>query len=147
MEQEFSNILINRFSEIIKCLNGEAYLAASIMMGSYLEGILFWTVTQFPEDANKSNSSPKNPKTNGPKPFREWTLSQLIEVAYENKWIGINSRKFSHSLREFRNLVHPYEQFKELIFPDKPSCQIGFQIIQLAFTDLEKHFKVNYVPF
>lgn len=130
MEAEFANLLKIRWDEIKRSLQGEAYLASTILMGSLLEGVLYWVLTNNPEKSNRASSAPKN------RPIHNWTLSQMIDVAHELGWLGVDVKKFSHSLREFRNLVHPYQQKKEGAIPDKDTCRICWQVIQASMNDL-----------
>lgn len=134
--QQFSSLLESRWVEIEKCLQSQAFLASIILMGSFLEGILYLSLSTFPENANRASASPKDPKSSKPKPINEWSLSQMIDVAYELGWLGSDVKKFSHSLREFRNLVHPFQQAKENIYPDEDTCKISWQVIQASMNDL-----------
>lgn len=140
IEPEFSDFLVSRWEEVEKCLQSHAYLASIILMGSLLEGILYWALTKFPEKAYRASASPKDSKTGKPKPIHEWSLSQMIDVAHELGWLGIDVKRFSHSLREFRNLVHPYQQMKEGVIPDEDTCKISWQVVRASINDLANHF-------
>jgi hypothetical protein len=107
-------------------------------MGSLLEGVLYSLLVKYPEQSNRVSSAPKDPKTGKNKPTYEWTLSQMIDVAHELGWLGVDVKKFSHSLRDFRNLVHPYRQKKEGTIPDEDTCKISWQVIQASMNDLVK---------
>ncbi|BDV00138.1 hypothetical protein TDMWS_02230 [Thermodesulfomicrobium sp. WS] len=143
VEPEYSDLLDRRWEEVDKCLQNQAYLASIILMGSLLEGILNWALMKFPEKACRASASPKD-NTGKPKPFRDWSLSQMIDVAFELGWLEIDVKRFSHSVREFRNLVHPYQQFKEGIIPDEDTCKISWQVVCASINDLEKHFVPLY---
>jgi len=136
LEQGVAEVLKFRWEEADRCVNSEAYLAAIIMMGSLLEGLLLAVMQRRPEEANQSRSCPKDPKTGKPKPFHEWTLSQMIDVAHNERWIDLDVSKFSHSLREFRNLVHPYQQMVLNVYPDSDTCTICWHVVQAAVNDL-----------
>lgn len=138
MEAELSNLLNIRWREIKICLQNGTYLASIILMGSLLEGVLFWLLMDNPEKANRALSAPKDPKTGKNKPIHDWTLSQMIDVAHELGWLGIDVKKFSHALRDFRNLVHPYQQKKEGTIPDGDTCKISWQVVQASMNDLSK---------
>ena len=45
-------------------------------------------------------------------------------------------RAFSQSLREYRNLVHPWEQRERGTTPDADTCRIGWEVVQAAMNDL-----------
>lgn len=143
VESEYSDFLDSRWEEVEKCIQSRAYLASIILMGSLLEGVLNWALMKFPEKAFRASASPKD-STGKPKPFRDWSLSQMIDVACELKWLEIDVKRFSHSVREFRNLVHPYQQFKEGVVPDEDTCKISWQVVRASINDLEKHFVPLY---
>ena len=140
MELKFSNLLSGRWNEIQKCLQGEAYLASIILMGSLLEGILSWSLSQLPKESCSAIASPKDTKTGKPKKISEWKFGEMIDVAHELRWLEIDVKRFSHSLREFRNLVHPNQQLKENVNPTKDTCYISWQVVQAAVNNLTENF-------
>ena len=133
-----NKILKDRWNETIKCIEGEAYLAAIIMMGSILEGVLFSVILKYPEEANRAKSAPKD-KEGKVKKFWEWSLSNMINVAYELGWIERDVRQFSHTLRDYRNMVHPWHQKAKDEVPDEDTCKICWQVVVAAINDLIKH--------
>lgn len=135
---ELAQILSLRWEEAKKCIQAKAFLCSIIMMGSFLEGLLLAVLDNNPKAANESTSSPKDSKTGKPKLFREWSLNEMIEVAHTEKWIDLDIKKFSHSLREFRNLVHPQLQIDLKAYPDEHTSNICWQVVQAAAHDLAK---------
>lgn len=91
-----------------------------------------------PKEANTSASAPIHKDTGKVKKFHEWTLNDMIKVAHEENWIDLDVKRFSHSLREFRNLVHPYEQMVSQVFPDGDTCSICWLVVQAAVNDLAR---------
>ena len=59
LTSEIDKILKNRWDEAQHCGKAEAYLAAIIIMGSILEGLLLGVFQQYPAEANKCASAPK----------------------------------------------------------------------------------------
>jgi len=141
LEPGLGEILANRWDEAQKCLNTGAYLAATIVMGSMLEGVLLAVLQKFPQEANKCKAAPHDPKTGKTKYFANWSLSDMINVAHEAEWVDLDVKKFSHALREFRNLIHPYQQMIAKTFPDKDTCEISWLVVQAAANDLAKKLK------
>lgn len=135
INQQLAIILEDRWSAAHICVDSEAYLMGIIAMGSLLEGLLLAAFENNPRLANQANASPKGPEGRV-KPFSEWTLSNMIDVSRELGWIGLDVSKFSHSLREFRNLVHPKEQLSTGAIPDKDTCAISWEVVQAAISDL-----------
>jgi len=126
-----------RITEIQKCLNSDSSLSVIFLCGSTLEGILLNQAIQNPKEFNTATSAPKD-KDEKVKQFPNWTLNNFIDVAYEKKFIGLDVKKFSHSLRDFRNFIHPYEQHSLNFNPDKHTAKISWQVLQAVIDDLSK---------
>ena len=123
--------------EIKKCLNNDISLGAIFLIGSILEGLLLDVAKRNPEKFNKSKSAPKDSDGNIKK-FKDWSLNSLIDVAYETNFIGLDVKKFSHSLRDFRNYIHPEEQVAQNFNPDKNTALIAYNVLLAAMEDLNK---------
>ena len=135
-DNSLAEVLSLRWQEAQKCVNAEAYLAAVVMMGSILEGVLLHKLEANPAAGNQANRSPKDPQTGNPKPFHEWGLSNLIDVAHELRWLQGDRKRFSHALRESRNIVHPYVERLHPDRPDRGTCSICWQVVRAAVADL-----------
>jgi hypothetical protein len=134
LEPGISEILNNRWSEIQKCIDGGATISAVIMMGSLLEGFLLGVMQKYPQVANQANNSPK--KDGKVKQFPDWKLGEMIDVAHEVNWIQLDVKKFSHALRDFRNIIHPYQQLVTQTYPDIDTCNISWLVVQAACNDI-----------
>ena len=135
-DDSLADVLSFRWREAEKCVNAEAYLAAVVMMGSILEGVLLNKFEHNLEVGNRAKSSPKDGKTGKPKPVHEWGLSSMVDVAHEVGWLQGDVKRFSHALRESRNLVHPYVQRLYDEVPDEDTCSICWPVVQAAVSDL-----------
>jgi hypothetical protein len=140
LEPGIGELLSQRWDEVQRCVDSGAYLAATIVMGSLLEGLLLGVCQRFPREANTSSSAPRD-VSGKVRPFHEWSLSQMIDVAHEATWVDLDVKKFSHSLREFRNLIHPYEQMATKANPDGDTCQISWLVVQAVVNDLAAKLK------
>ncbi len=138
IDSAVTEILKERLIEVQKCLKCESSLCVVILCGSVLEGILLGMALKNMKEFNQSPSSPKNKDTGKPLPFQDWTLSNLIDVAYGIGLIGLDVRKFSHSLRDFRNYIHPYQQMSSRFSPDIDTAKISWQVLQAAISDMTK---------
>lgn len=135
IESNLVAILESRLKEINVSIQKGASLASVILSGSVLEGILLGAALSDPRKFNQANSSPKD-KSGTAKPFHEWTLGGFIDVAYEVGLLKIDVKKFSHSLRDFRNYIHPYEQMASGFNPDQHTAKICLQVLKAAIADL-----------
>lgn len=126
-----------RFDEIKKCLSANAPLSVIFLAGSTLEGILLGIALKYPKEFNQSKASPRD-KEGKVKQFPDWTLSNYIDVAYDVGLLAEDVKKFSHSLRDFRNYIHPYEQISSGFNPDKHTAKICWQVLKTAIYQLKK---------
>jgi len=135
-DASLAKILTHRWEEAQKCVEADAYLSAIVMMGSILEGVLLHKVESELKTVCKAKSAPKDRKTGDLRPIHEWGLSALIDVTNEVGWLQGDVKRFSHGLRESRNIVHPYMQRLYQEEPDKDTCSICWQVVRAALADL-----------
>jgi hypothetical protein len=131
-------ILESRLKEIRVCLAQGAPLAAVILSGSVLEGLLLNAALQFPQKFNQSRCSPRD-KSGAVRKFPDWSLSEFIEVAHEVGLLGLDVKKYGHALRDFRNFIHPYEHMTANFTPDPHTAKISLQVLLAAIADFGGH--------
>jgi hypothetical protein len=135
LEGVVTGVLQQRIKEIEKCFSGGAPLAVILLAGSTLEGIFLGLAISYPRKFNMANASPKNASSKV-KPFQDWTLSAFIDVAKELGLIQHDTQKFSHSLRDFRNYIHPYEQMSSGFSPREHTAKICLQVLRAAVYEI-----------
>ena len=123
-----------RLNEARVALGASAYLSVIFLCGSVLEAVLLGAAKQNPVIFNQAKATPK--KDGSPKRFREWSLAQLINVAYEVGILKLDIKKLSHGLRDFRNYIHPYEQLTSGFTPDEHTAKVCFQVLKAALASL-----------
>lgn len=141
LSHQLEKILENRKEEIYSALENQMPLTAIILSGSFLEGILFDLAVKNPESFNQANSCPKDQKTKKTKQFKDWTLTNYIDVAYELGYLKEDVKKFSHILREFRNYIHPYEQMNKNFKPTIQTAQLCLQTLTTAISQISANIK------
>lgn len=135
IDAPFQRVLEQRIGEIHKSLNADAALAVIFLCGSTLEGLLLDAATKNSQQFNQANSAPKD-KSGSAKQFHEWTLDSLINVAHEVGLLSLDIKKHSHSLKEFRNYIHPRQQAIQNFIPDAHTAKISWQVLQAAIANL-----------
>jgi hypothetical protein len=113
---QMKTILEGRWSEITSCIIAKAPLAATVMMGGLLEGLLLARVnshTNKPE-IFMAAAAPKD-RTGRTLSLRDWTLQNYIAVAHELKWITQTVKDIGGVLRDYRNYIHPQKQYSEKV--------------------------------
>jgi hypothetical protein len=128
-------VIQNRLQEVQKCMSSGAPLSVIFLSGSILEGILLSIASKQPKDFNQAKSAPKN-KEGKVRQFPEWSLAQLIDVAYECGFLKLDVKKFSHELRDFRNYIHPFQQACSGFQPTTHTAEICLQVLRAAIADL-----------
>lgn len=128
-----------RIEEIKDCLVNEIPLAAVLLSGSTLEGLLLNAALRNPQSFNTSNAAPQ--AEGKVRPFQDWTLADFINVAYETGIISLDVKKYSHALRDFRNYIHPFQQASAQFNPDPYTAKISWQVLRAAIADLTRQRK------
>jgi hypothetical protein len=128
-------VLEQRINEIEKTLKAGASLSVVFLCGSTLEGLLLDVSAKNAAKFNQAKAAPKY-KDGMSKPLHEWTLESLINVAHELSLLSLDVKKYSHSLRDFRNYIHPREQATQCFNPDSHTAKISWQVLQAAIADL-----------
>lgn len=131
-------VLKQRLGEIELCIKGGAWLSAVILCGSTLEGVLLGLAQKYPREFSTAKSAPK--KDGRPRQFCEWGLANYIDVACEVGMIKLDTKKFGHALRDFRNYVHPYEQMYSRFEPREETARLSWQVVRCAISDIAEYF-------
>lgn len=134
IESSLLPVIKQRVEEISTCLQNNAALSVIFLCGSTLEGLLLNVAREHPREFNTSASAPL--KEQKVKPLQEWTLDNLINVAYEVGFIDLDVKKFSHVLRDFRNYIHPYEQMAKNFNPTIETAKISAQVLKAVVKQL-----------
>jgi hypothetical protein len=132
-----------RLAEMRKCESANLPLAMIILCGSILEGILLSAAMNNPAMFNAAKSAPKD--KGAVRPFKDWTLASLIDVACELGLIREDAKKLSHFLREFRNYVHVREQADSGFNPDMLTAKICSQLLRLFIAGLKQSKEAGHL--
>lgn len=133
LEADIQGVIKQRIDEISAILT-TAPLAAVLLIGSTLEGVLLDVAKRNPTLFIKATAAPKDKGT--VRPLDDWKLNDLINVAHEVGYVSKNVADFSHSLRSFRNYIHPRAQAKARFNPNADTAKICFQVLKAAITEL-----------
>jgi len=138
LEGPVTDILHFRIKEIEKCFSSKSPLAVILLAGSTLEGVLLGLALKHPKKFNMAKSSPKD-SGGKVKPFHEWSLAGFIDVTKELGLIQHDTHKFSHSLRDFRNYIHPFEQMSSGFSPREHTAKICLQVLKAVIYEINEN--------
>jgi hypothetical protein len=127
--------LDRRWREAQKCVHVEAFTSAIILMGSILEGLLLARAQLAVSTVYQSSRAPKD-RTGKPIAVQDWTLSTLIDVAADIGWLKTDRAKFSHALRDSRNVVHPWQAVMSQANFDGATCTTSWHVLDSSVSDL-----------
>ncbi len=130
--------LSNRINEVHKIFQSRCYFATVIMIGGILEGLLLHAVDKHFNVLDSVKGVPRNQQNGTIKNIENWKLFELIEVSVELKLVRQNVSKFSHSLREFRNYIHPSLENKMQFSPDERTAKICMLVLKDVIDGLRK---------
>jgi hypothetical protein len=120
-DTRFGRQLRHRLEEAHTCWESGACLAAVIMLGSTLEGVLY--------DVALARH------TTGPRPSDH--LEELITLAERQKWIGQDLIDYLKVLRNHRNLIHPKKQWTQQYTLEDDTVRIAWNVVVAAINDLQ----------
>ncbi len=111
-DPKMQGILERRWNECVLCIHAPAPMAATVMMGGLLEGLLLARVNK---ESNQqpiftAAGAPKDRKTGKPLPLKDWTLKNFIDVVHELGWISQSAKDVGAVLRDYRNYIHPQKE-------------------------------------
>jgi hypothetical protein len=110
-DSKMQSILQRRWKECVLCVHTDAPMAATVMMGGLLEGLLLARVNKETDKAPifTASSAPRD-KSGNPQPLKNWMLNDLIAVAHELGWISQSAKDVGAVLRDYRNYIHPQKE-------------------------------------
>jgi len=113
-DAEMQKILANRWSECVSCVAHKLPLSTTVMLGGLLEAVLLARINQLTDKSAVINarSAPKDRKTGVTQNLQDWGLSDYIDVAHELKWISDTYKDVGAILRDYRNYIHPYKEYR-----------------------------------
>lgn len=132
-----AGMLESRRWEVQVCMKHKAYLAAIIMMGTILEGVLLSIIHNNPREANISSKAPRD-QHGRIKHFADWSLNELTEVARDRGWIVIDENRYVYLLKEYRRLIHPWEQRARNEVPDEETCKECCREFTALLADIQR---------
>ena len=129
---ELQTVLKRDFLEIQRAYIAECWKSVIILSGGAVEAIL--------ADLLLTNSSQAIQATNAPnkKDITKWNLSELINVSAELKLVSAGVEKLSHTLREYRNLVHPGMEIRDKLTFDAEEAKIALEVLNILYRNLSE---------
>lgn len=117
ISDRLTSLAVFYHKEAQRCLRGRAYLAACVMQGAALEGVLQCLCFLYPEEIKKTVVFQKKRFRRKRNKALDFKYYELIRIADELGWFPprrflvwgkrTNVAGWAHELRKLRNYVHP----------------------------------------
>ena len=123
-------IIERDYDELQRAYISSCWKSVIILCGGAIEAILTDLLVQNETTAKAAKSAPKDTE------ITRWDLSNLIDVAVELSLVSDGIKKLSHSLREYRNLVHPGNELRTRLRFDAEEARIALEVLNILHRDL-----------
>jgi len=130
---ELRKVIERDFSEVQRAYIAECWKSVIILCGGTIEAILTDLLLANGARAKSSGAAPGRISD-----ITKWDLTDLISVAVDLKLISAGVEKLSHSLREYRNLVHPGNEIRNKLTFDAEEARIALEVLNIVYRDLSK---------
>jgi len=125
-------IIERDYAEIQRAYISECWKSVIILCGGAIEAILADLLISNETAAKATKSAPKNSD------ITRWDLSNLIDVAVKLSLVSAGVEKLSHSIREYRNLVHPGNELRNKLRFDAEEAKIAVEVLNIVHRDLSR---------
>ncbi|WP_216894131.1 hypothetical protein [Nocardia alni] len=137
-----ADLLLKRAAEARICQRSGAYTMAVIAIGSFVEGMLLTMLTERDEECrNNRFVDPQGKLVTSRQP----NLAMLIDTAHAHGWIQLDAKTFMHTVRNFRNYIHPGKELADNPDFDNDSVGLCWAPLQAMLNDLEQRFQTEGV--
>lgn len=129
-DPKMQTILVKRWRECVICVKSGAPLAATVMMGGILEGLLLAKINNLTDKTPvfTAAAAPKDPKTGKTLQLKEWGLKNYIDVAHELNWITKTTKDIGEVVRDYRNYIHPQKELSHGINLEPGDAQMLWEV-------------------
>jgi len=127
---DLKSIVERDYLEIQKAYVLGCWKSVIILSGGAIEAILTDLLLANETLAKSAKSTPKTTD------ITRWDLSNLIDVSVELNLVSPGVEKLSHSVREYRNLVHPGNEVRSNLKFDAEEAKIALEVLNIVHREL-----------
>jgi hypothetical protein len=129
-DAELRKVVERDYAETQRAYIAKCWKSVIILSGGAIEAIL---VDRLLQDVARARSASKAPK--GPDITR-WDLADVINVCVELGLVSPGAERLSHSVRQYRNLVHPGNEVRNRLTFDAEEARIALEVLHIIHRDL-----------
>jgi hypothetical protein len=139
-DEKLKSIAERDNAELKKVVAVEAVKSRFLLMGSLLETLLMDALLPLAQKAHATEKASNYFRKRKSDSIDRWPLSLLIDVSVELDIVERAVKQLSHSVREFRNLIHPGHERRVGYKVRAKEADILERILYLVATDLEEAY-------
>ena len=136
-ESALRTIIERDYQELQQAYIAKCWKSVIILAGGAIEAILTGVLLQHEYLAKAFPKAPKDRDGKVPD-IRNWDLVHLIVVAVGLRLINPGVERLSHSIREYRYLVHPIVEIKTALRVDAEEAKIAVEVLNMIHRELAK---------
>jgi hypothetical protein len=129
---QLKDICRRDYEELRKVHRAQAHKSTMILSGGLIEGLLCDAL-----DGQSSTAEAYYKKLYPKRKRVKWTLECLIGVAEAMGIITPGATQLSHTVRDYRNLVHPRKEITSGYKVQKQQAEIAVNMVQIVMRDLK----------
>lgn len=129
-DDELRKILERDYQELQRGIVNGNWKSSIIISGGSIEAILLDLLMRNAAAATSSSKAPRESELN------KWDLNSLIEVSVEEKLINSGVATLSHSVREYRNLIHPGVEIRKGLKVEPEEAKIAMNVLDMLIREL-----------
>lgn len=124
------NIIERDYQEIQRNVISTNWKSAIILSGGAIETLLLDMLQKDNSTALASSKAPDDPD------LHKWSLNDLIEVSLDTQLVSTHVASLSHTVRAYRNLVHPGVELRKGLKIEPEEAKIALQVLNILIRDL-----------
>lgn len=128
-DESIRSILQRDYQEVQRNMISRNWKSAIILSGGSIEAILLDLIQNNADLAKSSDVAPNEAN------FLKWDLSSLIDVAVDIELVGAEAAKLTHSVREYRNLIHPGLEVRSKLKVEPEEANIAINVLNIIIRD------------
>lgn len=129
-DADLRKILERDYQELQRNIVTRNWKSAIILSGGSIEAVLLDLLTK---NITTAQGSTKAPAEND---LTRWSLNSLIDVAVEEKMINSGVATLSHSVRDYRNLIHPGVELRKGLKVEPEEAKIALNVLDMLIREL-----------
>jgi hypothetical protein len=129
-ERNIKDIIERDYPELLTAFNSGCKKSSLVLAGSIIEAMLLDYVLR---NQSAALSSSKAPKERDP---LKWNLENLIDVCVELRPELQPVQSMSHTVRKYRNLVHPAVEIRNTMKVELEEAKVAISVLHIVHREL-----------